>query len=257
MQRGGVWRESKYRITGQAISGSRNPRELARSSRIPADLVAEFYSVVIPRWARGELGDFGCGKAPLYAFYRNYCSSVTLADWPNSLHENPLLDVVVDLNRPLIQFESSSFDTVILSDVLEHIFEPRQLLTEISRILRPGGHVILNVPFIYPLHETPHDYYRFTNYTLEKFAAEAGLVVVSIDGLGGWIEVLGDLLSKFLAQANLWLLVSAIHRVVMALHRGPWKRKLANRGRHVVPLGYGMVLEKPVRSPEETGRSGP
>ena len=63
-------------------------------------------------------------------------------------------------------FEGASFDAVFMMEVLEHVPEPQQALSEIRRVLKPGGRLILSVPFIFPLHEEPHDYYRYTKYGL-------------------------------------------------------------------------------------------
>jgi SAM-dependent methyltransferase len=245
VQRSDLWEETKYRIIGGKVRSSKDPIELARSSRIIADLVAEFYARAIPRWASGDLADLGCGKAPLLGIYRNYCASITLADWANSTHENPLLDLVIDMNEPLRQIASNSFDTVLLSDVLEHISEPANLIGEIARILKPGGRLILNVPFMYPVHEGPHDYYRYTRFALERFVGRSDLDVVEVVPLGGWLELIGDVMSKFFASLGLWFVIPVLHRVVMTSHCKPWSKLLANRGRELVPLGYGMIAQKP------------
>lgn len=240
-----LWSQTKFEIDGGQIRASRDRDELAPSSRLAADLVAEFYARVFPQWVSGDLADLGCGKAPLLGAYRAHCSSIVLADWANSLHENSLLDVIIDMNVPLTEFADGSFDVVLLSDVLEHIREPALLISEISRILRPGGRLLLNVPFLYQVHEAPHDYYRYTRYALEQFATQSGLEVVELVPLGGWIEVVADLWSKLLARAKLWVAVSVLHRTVRAFHRTPIGRRFATISGEVFPIGYGLVARKP------------
>ncbi len=245
MPRAGEWQQSKFRLKGRTIRASTDPRELYRGSRIHADLAGEFYASAIPRWVSGDLVDLGCGKAPLLGAYRDYCSSILLADWANSPHANPLLDLIVDLNKPLTSLDSNSFDVVLLSDVLTCISEPAALMEEIGRILKPGGRLLLNVPFVNWLAEVPHDYYRYTRYALERFALQSGLEVIELVPLGGWIEVLADLSSKPLARFRLWLLAAAIHRAAIAFNRTPLGRRIAVRSGEVLPLGYGMVAVKP------------
>lgn len=239
------WGESKFAIQGQTIRGSADPRELAPASRLIADLVGQFYARAIPQWVTGDLIDLGCGKAPLLGAYRRYCSSILLADWDSSLHPNPLLDLVIDLNSPLTQLKSGSFDAVLLSDVLEHIQEPAALMMEISRILRPGGYLLMNSPFIYQIHETPHDYFRYTRFALEKFAAESRLQVVELVPLGGWLAVLTDLSSKLLARMKLALLISVLQRLIIGISHTHIGQKLMTSGGEVIPIGYGMVARKP------------
>ncbi|GAA2533785.1 class I SAM-dependent methyltransferase [Mycolicibacterium diernhoferi] len=245
-----TWQQTKFSINGATITASKDANELAPSSRIVASLVADFYQRTLPKWVSGDLVDLGCGKAPLLGAYREHCSSIVLADWANSLHENPLLDIVIDLNKPLQAFENESFDVVVLSDVLEHIAEPSNLLSEISRILKPGGRLILNVPFLYQLHETPHDYFRYTQYALDRLIEKAGLEVKELVPLGGWLEVMADLWSKLLLHARLSILVPALHRLVMAVRKTPVGRRFTDKTSRVFPIGYGLVAVKVQRLEE-------
>jgi SAM-dependent methyltransferase len=239
------WKQSKFRIEGCTIRASNDPGELDRASRIIADLVGGFYSTAIPKWVSGDLADLGCGKAPLLGAYRDRCTSILLADWANSHHSNPLLDLRIDLNEPLSPLAANSFDVVILSDVLEHIREPAALMTEISRVLKPGGRLLLNVPFAYWIHDAPYDYYRYTRFALERFAQQSGMQVIELVPLGGWIEVMGDLWCKLLVYARMSFLAVVIHRATIAFHRTSLGRRLALRSGKVLPLGYGLIARKP------------
>jgi SAM-dependent methyltransferase len=70
------------------------------------------------------------------------------------------VDVVADAIA--LPFQSESFDCVIVQAVLEHVPEPKSVITEIERILKPDGYVYAEVPFVYPYHPSPEDYWRFT-----------------------------------------------------------------------------------------------
>ena len=80
-------------------------------------------------------------------------------------------DICCDLHK--VKWKSNYFDTVIATNVVEHLHTPQKALDEIYRILKPGGVCILSVPFIYPYHPGPKDYYRFSrdalNHLLKKF----------------------------------------------------------------------------------------
>ena len=67
-----------------------------------------------------------------------------------------------------LPFESNSIDTIILTQVLEHIDNPYETLSEISRVLKKDATLILSAPFIYQAHATPYDYFRFSEYGLKK-----------------------------------------------------------------------------------------
>jgi SAM-dependent methyltransferase len=205
------------------------------------ELLFSGHSPVCPR----DLLDLGCGKAPLWDLYRSFVGQTVLLDWDNSLHPNRHLDFTQDLNEPLL-VESSSFGTVILSDVLEHIREPAALVCEVSRILADGGVLLMNVPFLYGLHEVPHDYYRYTRFSLEHFAKAAGLQVIELESIGGYPEVFGDMLSK----ASAWIpkvgptIAGLIQRLTAAFIRTKIGRRISVKTAESSPLGYTMVARK-------------
>ncbi len=186
-----VWTASKFELRGGSLRASRNLAEVGAGSRLIAELIAGFYSAAIPRYVNGALLDLGCGKAPMYGLYSRYSDSVTCVDWANSRHLNPHLDLIQDLNEPL-RLGSETFHTVLLSDVLEHIPKPSELLTEISRVLVSGGILIMNVPFMYGIHEQPHDYYRYTRYALTHLLTAAGFDVVELTSIGGSSNLSGQ-----------------------------------------------------------------
>jgi len=90
--------------------------------------------------------DCGCGFVPYYRIYKDLVEDNVYIDWENTLHKNNFLDEVVNLNEGT-PYPSNSFDTILLTDVLEHISEPRKLMGEISRVLKPEGKLILGVVF--------------------------------------------------------------------------------------------------------------
>lgn len=75
-------------------------------------------------------------------------------------------------------FVEGSFDVVVLSEVLEHLHSPHRAIERIHASLRPGGVLLLTAPFLLPIHERPHDYFRYTRYGLELLLREFTDVVV-------------------------------------------------------------------------------
>lgn len=246
MRQADLWTESKYVKRDGRWVGSRDVQELGAGSRLIADRTAALYAEHLPRHARGRLVDLGCGKAPLHGIYRAWVSEVTCVDWPSSVHASPYLDHAVDLNGPL-PFDDGAFDTIVLSDVLEHLAEPSLLWREMARVLAPRGHVLLNTPFLYGIHEAPHDYARYTEFGLRRFAVQAGLEVVLLAPVGGSLHVMADLLAKHLAHLPLVgaALASAVQGLVALADRFAWGRRFAQRSGERFPLGYFMVAVKP------------
>lgn len=239
------WRPTKFVRVDRGLRASRTPAHVSISSRFAADIVAPFYESAIRAHAQGRLLDMGCGYVPLYGIYRDLVSENICIDWENTLHDNPYLDQMVDLTGAL-PFESATFDTVLVTDVLEHIPEPMNLMCEIARILRPGGKLILGVPFLYWLHEVPHDYYRYTEFALRRFCQLSGLQVVELFPYGGLPEVLLDLISKGLNFLPRPLAASLrpLHALVSLLSKTKPIHKLSERSKSSFPLGYVLSAEK-------------
>lgn len=240
------WQPSKYVLRGGRWRASHDRRQLGVGSRVVADAVVACYETHLPRYAQGRLVDLGCGRAPLYALYRPCVAQVTCVDWAHSLHDNPYLDRLVDLNATL-PFADGSFDTVILSDVLEHVADPQLLWHEMARILAPGGHVLLNLPFLYRIHEAPHDYARYTGFALKRFAAACSLDVLELEPVGGSLAVMADLLGKHLEQGGAVgrMLAAGVARLATHGLRTGWGRRVEQSSSAAFPLGYFMVAGKP------------
>jgi SAM-dependent methyltransferase len=80
-------------------------------------------------------------------------------------------------------------DVVLCTEVLEHVFEPRALLREAFKALRPGGRLLLTVPFAARWHFVPHDYWRFTPSSLHLLLEESGFQNVRIHARGDELTV--------------------------------------------------------------------
>ena len=241
-----LWFPTKFVQVAGRLRATRDRRYLAPGSFLIADLVAGCYDEALPRHCTGALLDLGCGHVPLYAAYRARVAAVTCADWSNTLHKNPYLDAEVDLTAPL-PFPSAAFDTILLSDVLEHLPEPALLWQEMQRVLRPGGKLIMNVPFYYPIHEAPWDFYRYSRFALTRFAETSGFKVISLEPVGGLPEVFTDLGAKLLARLpgpGRWA-ARGLQCACLGCLRLPLGRKASRSTGETFPLGYFGVFQKP------------
>ena len=121
--------------------------------------------------------DVGCGTKP----YRGLFPTGTyggievnrLSRFGSERHPDVYFDA---RNFPLLD---GSFESVLCSQVLEHVFEPARFLAEIHRVMKPGGKLLLRVPFVWYEHEQPFDYGRYTSFGLEYLLAKAGFQQVS------------------------------------------------------------------------------
>ena len=244
MKNATAWKPTKFEVRAGRLRGTRDVRELGAGSRLISDLVAALYQEHLPLHARGRLLDLGCGKAPLYGTYAPWVSEVVCLDWADS----GCVDLVCDLTQPL-PLPDARFDTVVFSDVLEHMPDPMAIWREMCRVLAPGGRIVLNVPFYYSVHAHPHDYYRYTRFALQRFAAINGLQTVHLVAVGGLVEILADLMAKALSKLPLLgrPLAVGLQAVSLAFVRTKLGARLAERSAWHFPLGYFMVVERPAQ----------
>ncbi len=90
----------------------------------------------------------------------------------------------IDLEKDYLPHASESVDTVLLFNVLEHLYNYSLILSEIKRVLKADGQLIGVVPFLVAYHPDPHDYWRYTKETLEKIFTAVGFTHIAIRSFG-------------------------------------------------------------------------
>jgi SAM-dependent methyltransferase len=206
-----------------------------------AEAVAGF-AAALPPGAR--VLDAGAGAAPYRPLFA-HCEYVT-QDWPGTVHEGARgADVIADLHD--LPVEDAVFDAVLCTEVLEHVAEPARVLDELARVLRPGGSVLITVPFVGGLHEEPHDHYRYTSHGLRGLLGRAGFTGIDVEPLTGYWATLSHVLrhaamnttpigvtprpAARIAGALMFVLSELLRRVAPALDR-----RLDTR--HALPIGW-------------------
>ncbi|RKR10939.1 ubiquinone/menaquinone biosynthesis C-methylase UbiE [Flavobacterium sp. 90] len=152
----------------------------------------------------GEVLDSGCGSMPYKEIIlsnqkvKNYVG----LDIESSLdYEGVRPDFFWD--GKIMPFEDASFDVVFSTEVLEHVPNPDEYLTEVKRVLKPGGMFFFTVPFLMSLHEVPHDYYRYTPFSLEMIFKRVGFTSIKINPMGGYNAALAQMLGLWV-NMYLW-----------------------------------------------------
>ena len=152
--------------------------------------------------ARGRMLDVGCGDKPYEHLFRPYVTEyvgieheTTFALTHASKRGGP--DLAYD-GRTL-PFDDATFDTVMSVQVLEHTPDPQHLVDEMSRVLKPGGTLILTAPFSFRLHEEPHDYFRYSPHGLRYMLGRSGLETFELRAQGGLFSLVAHKLNTFLA----------------------------------------------------------
>lgn len=176
----------------------------------------------LARYATGRLLDIGCGVKPYRSLVAPYVSEHIGVEHPSSPHGLDAVDIIADAYD--IPLEGASVDTILCTEVLEHLEEPAAAIREAARVLRPGGCAIYTVPLFWHLHEQPRDFYRYTPYGLRYLFEKAGLEVISMTPLSGFVVTFSQELVyvlRWFARGNRWnparLAVTLISHIVQAL----------------------------------------
>lgn len=153
-----------------------------------------------------------------------------------------------------LSIASSAIDTVLLLDVLEHLPRPDRCMKEIYRVIRPGGKLVVQIPFLYPIHDKPLDYQRWTKYGFLKIAEEHGYEVKEITHLGQPFDTAA--LLSCVAITNMvihslpkkwfqFLLGSVLLALVPLINVISAFLSYLHGDDEIMPYGYRFVLEKP------------
>lgn len=136
-------------------------------------------------YIKGTVYDLGCGTRPYESFVLQYAEKYIGIDWAHSLHDSKV-DILADLNMNLDMISDACADTIFSVSVMEHLSDPQNLLNEAFRIIKPGGALLLQVPFQWHVHEAPYDYFRYTKYGLDHMLRKAGFKDVCITANTGF-----------------------------------------------------------------------
>lgn len=153
----------------------------------------------------GRFLDVGCGKMP-YRDYIRQNSSITEyvgLDIDGAIEYSKEVQPDCTWDGNTMPFGDDEFDCVMATEVLEHCPNPSAVLSEIFRVLKPEGRVFFTVPFLWPLHETPYDMYRYTPWSLKKLLAEAGFDQIDIRALGGWNASMAQMLGLWIRRSGM------------------------------------------------------
>lgn len=134
--------------------------------------------------AGARMLDAGAGDSPyrqLFAHAQYEAADICKRDQHGYAHVQHICDLSA------IPVEDARFDLVLCTQVLEHVPEPQKVLRELHRVLKPGASLWISAPLSFHEHEVPHDYFRYTQYGWTRMIADAGLELVAIEWLQGYL----------------------------------------------------------------------
>jgi len=219
------------------------------SRRIGRALTAKLTRVSLDRFVRahgssGRTLDIGAQNGPYAAFFPNRISL--------DIRSGAGVQILGDAQA--LGVADGVFDVVLCTEVLEHLREPQRAIDEMFRVLKPGGTLLLTTRFLFPIHDAPHDYFRFTKYglrhLLRRFADvevqeetdSIGTIAVLLQRLGMQARTLGPSASR-----AVWLITARIVRpfgFLITQEYGDSRRLTPERG--IMTSGYHVACRKPL-----------
>lgn len=138
--------------------------------------------------------DVGCGTKPYRALFQ-FEKYIGLDYQKEGQPPNPEADLLYSGDK--FPLKNGSVDCVLATEVLEHVFEPEAFLSEINRVLKRRGHLLLTVPFVWDEHEQPYDFARYTSYGLPALLERNGFKVEHFEKTGNFITALGQVFCTY------------------------------------------------------------
>lgn len=190
---------------------------------------------------RGRILDLGGSKTSYYyKLVKNDNNDIVVLN----IDRDAKPDIFADLENKL-PIKDFSFDAVLAVNVLEHIYHYQNLIKESYRVLKPGGVFVGVVPFIFNIHPSPRDYFRYTADALKNIFKDSGFTNIEMEVLG-----YGVMSSRFLLLQN--FLPNFLHFIFEKISVLEDKflyfiaKKLGKQyNPDNYPLGYFFIAKKP------------
>ena len=147
----------------------------------------------------GAVLDFGCGSKPYRQLFSG-CERYIGLDIAVSGHDHADSHVDVFYDGKIIPFQDGHFDGVVAFEVLEHVFTLDQTLKELHRVVRPGGLLLVSVPFGWDEHEAPYDFARYTSFGLAHVLTVAGFEVLETHKTNTFLLAVAQLFIEYLSK---------------------------------------------------------
>ncbi len=147
----------------------------------------------------GDILDFGCGSKPYEALFVN-AKSYTGVDIKVSGHNHRNSNIDYFYDGKLLPFPNQCFDSIVCFEVLEHIFNLEEIMTEIRRVLKPGGKLLISLPFAWDEHEAPFDFARYTSFGIKHILEKHGFDVLDYTKTNTYVLAIQQLFIEYLAK---------------------------------------------------------
>jgi SAM-dependent methyltransferase len=143
------------------------------------------------KYISGKVLDVGAGEFNRYAGHFKYSEYIRM-----DTRHGDKVDLVGSADS--IPLEDNIFDSVVCTQVFEHLEHPEKSAKEIYRVLKPGGYLLVTVPQMNELHEEPYDFFRYTKFGLASLFGSAGFKVIEVNQRGGFFSTIAQMNIRYL-----------------------------------------------------------
>ena len=166
--------------------------------------ILKYLTIHLPKF-KGDLLDIGCGKMPYkgYVLDNSEVTKYVGLDIDTAIVYDQKIKPDFLWDGQVMPFNDNSFDCAFGTEVLEHCPNPEVILKEVNRVLKPGGVFFFTVPFLWNLHETPHDEYRYTPFALKRHLENSGFSSIEINATGGWHASMAQMLGLWVRRSQI------------------------------------------------------
>lgn len=142
--------------------------------------------------------DFGCGEKP-YKDVLTFDKYIGV-DFKKSWHDDSQNNVDFFWDWKTLPFENNEFDSIISTEVFEHIFDIDEVLIELNRVLKKWWKIVITIPFVIHEHEIPFDFARYTSFGIRYLLEKHWFDVIKSQKYWSYFDVISQLSIWFLGK---------------------------------------------------------
>jgi SAM-dependent methyltransferase len=146
----------------------------------------------------GTVLDFGCGSKPyesLFTAEKYVGVDISLSD---SDYAGSCADYFYD--GKTLPFENEAFDTIFTTEVFEHVFNLDEIVTELARVLKQDGKLIVTTPFVWVEHLVPYDFARYTSFGIRHILEKHGFEIIVLEKSSTYVETIFQMWNAYIWQ---------------------------------------------------------
>lgn len=155
----------------------------------------------LSKFIKGKVLDVGCGQKPYEELFN--CEQYIGLEY-DSPQNRAVKNADFFYDGKTFPFNDKEFDNAVMNEVLEHVFNPDEFLSELNRVLKDGANLLLTVPFVWDEHEQPYDFARYSSFGIKHLLEKHGFEILefrkSVDNVGVIFQLINDYIYKLIIK---------------------------------------------------------